>query len=99
MRYHTVFTTKFFTTKDTKGFHKRHYNIFLPQRTQSGFTKDTRRRVDHIFGSFMIIYATFTKNTKRDESTLRLVSFVKPLRVRCGKKSVQRGEISRNPGF
>ena len=27
--------------------------------------------------------------TKRDESTLRLVSFVKPLCVRCGKKRVR----------
>ena len=39
------------------------------------------------FRSFAMRETKYTENTKRDESTLRLVSFVKPLCARCGKKS------------
>ena len=51
---------------------------FLPQRTPSGFTKDTNVELTTLFQAFMMFKAFFSKyQAGKVNSTL--VSFVKPL--------------------
>ncbi len=66
----------------------QNHTRFLPQRTQSGFTKDTRRRVDSSRLVIIVGWHKLSQMTIIMWSTLRFVSFVKPLCVRCGKKRV-----------
>ena len=50
---------------------------FTTKAQEVVFTKDTTRSVDRSFPAICEVYAKCKVNTKRGESTLRFVSFVK----------------------
>ena len=74
--------------KSYRSLFYKHSVFFLPQRTPSGFTKDTKRRVDSSRLVFPLIWLYAYQMSRKMQSTLRFVSFVKPLCVRCGKKII-----------